>query len=120
MAKNWQLHRRTFLRGLGTMVALPVLDAMLPSIGKMSASAAGAAVNSTTGMPLRMAFVYVPQGKNMVDWTPSAEGTDYDMTPILQPLAAYRKDFNVLTGLAHAHGLSENDGGGDHARAAGV
>lgn len=116
MAKSLQLPRRTFLRGLGTMVALPLLDSMLPSI----AAAANTAGNTAAGMPKRMAFVYVPQGKNMADWTPQAAGMNYDMPMILQPLQRHQQDFSVISGLCHKRGLSENDGGGDHARAAGV
>jgi hypothetical protein len=116
MAKNWQLPRRTFLRGLGTMIALPMFDAMLPSVAR------AAALTGTTpqGFPKRLAFVYVPQGKNMADWTPQNAGRNFDLPMILKPLARHQEDFSVITGLCHKHGLSENDGGGDHARASAV
>ncbi len=113
MNPSWQIPRRTFLRGLGTLIALPMLDAMLPS---MSAFAA-AAGNTPKGFPKRLAFIYVPNGKNMADWTPKTLGENYELPMILQPLADYQKDFNIITGLAQEQANSLGDGGGDHARA---
>jgi hypothetical protein len=123
---RWEIDRRMFLRGLGTAIALPMLDAMAPSLRRMTARAAvpagaGAAPAAAAGaLPRRMAFVYVPQGKNMEDWTPATAGADYELPMILEPLAAHRKDFTVLTGLAHNQANGLGDGGGDHARAAGT
>lgn len=104
--------RRTFLRGLGTAVALPMLDAMLPGTRALAATRA-------EGVPLfprRLAFVYAANGKNMAQWTPAAEGANFELSPTLEPLRAHRGDLTVLSGLgldpANAHG----DGGGDHAR----
>jgi hypothetical protein len=63
-----------------------------------------------------MIFLNVPNGAHMASWTPSTEGADYSLSPILSPLQKHRKQLSVFTGLtldgAHAHG----DGGGDHAR----
>ena len=101
--------RRTFLRGLGTAVALPVLDAMLPAKAR-------AATAAPTGFPKRVAWIYVPNGKNMADWTPSAIGENYDLPPILEPLAKHRHDFSLISGLALDPANSHGDGGGDHAR----
>ncbi len=68
--------------------------------------------------PNRMALLYVPNGKNMVDWTPSAEGElSAELPAILQPLAEHRKDFSILTGLTADKARHNGDGGGDHARA---
>jgi hypothetical protein len=106
------LHRRTFLRGLGAAMALPMLEAMWPA--RSMAAAAGAAK-----APTRMAFLFVPNGAHMPDWTPLANGADYDLPYILQPLQAYKNDLLILTGLAQDKGRSNNDGGGDHARSAG-
>lgn len=111
MSNNWQMPRRTFLRGLGTVVALPVLDAMLP----LRALAAGG--DSAGVFPRRVAWLYVPQGKNMADWTPEVVGDNFDLPMIMEPLKDYRKDFTVITGLANEQGNSLGDGGGDHARA---
>ena len=114
MNQNWQMPRRTFLRGLGTVVALPVLDAMLP-MRALAALGGGAAPAS---FPKRVAWLYVPNGKNMEDWTPQVVGENFDLPMILEPLAAHRKDMTVITGLAIEQANSLGDGGGDHARAA--
>lgn len=98
------LARRTFLRGLGTAIALPWLDAMRPAFAGPAAAKA----------PVRLAFVYVPNGIIMRDWTPSDSGRDFALTRILKPLEPFREDLLVLTGLAQRTG---NGGAGDHARA---
>lgn len=110
--ERFQIPRRSFLRGLGATMALPLLEAMRPV--QMLAAAAGAAKT-----PVRMAFLFVPNGAHMPDWTPGAEGADFDLPYILQPLQAHRSDLNVLSGLTHDKGRANNDGGGDHARSAG-
>jgi hypothetical protein len=109
---NFQIPRRLFLRGLGTAVALPVLDSMFP------AKVFGAAVSSAAKkFPKRVAWIYVPNGANMVDWTPAATGAGYEMPMILQPLSAHKKSITVVTGLANRMGDELGDGGGAHARA---
>lgn len=108
---NTHISRRTVLRGLGTAVALPWLEAM----GNLSAWAAGAAAKRTA--PTRMAFVYVPNGKDMETWTPKQDGAGFDLPELLQPLEGLRDQFNVLTGLAADGARSHGDGPGDHARA---
>jgi hypothetical protein len=105
------ISRRTLLRGLGALVSLPCLEAM----GLDACNAAGNA-----GSPNRMAFLYVPNGKNMADWTPKTEGADYELPPILESLAPVKSDFLVLTGLTADKARSHGDGGGDHARALGA
>ena len=106
MNSKWHLPRRTFLKGLGTTMALPLLEAMIPS----RAAAAG-------GSPTRLAFVYVPNGANMTDWTPSAEGVDFELPYILEPMRSVRNQFQVLSGLAQRKADPNGDGAGDHARA---
>jgi hypothetical protein len=64
-----------------------------------------------------MAFLYVPNGKNMADWTPATEGRDFELTTILEPLAPVKDDILVLTGLTADGARPHGDGGGDHARA---
>lgn len=108
---SWQMPRRTFLRGLGTAVALPVLDSVLP------ARAYGATANAAKNFPKRVAWVYVPNGANMVDWTPATTGANFELPMILQPLAAHREKLAVLSGLANHQGDDLGDGGGAHARA---
>jgi hypothetical protein len=112
MSKDWHLPRRTFLKGLGTAMALPMLEAMGPS-----SFAAGAAAASRGANPVRMAFMYVPNGANMADWTPSAAGSDFELPYILQPLNDHKKDLLVLSGLAQDKARPNGDGAGDHARA---
>ena len=100
--------RRTVLRGLGTMIALPFLDSMVPAF---------ASPLLRKSRPRRMAFVYIPNGAIMEDWTPAKLGAGYDLGPILKPLEPFREDLLVLTGLAQYQGNSLGDGPGDHARA---
>jgi hypothetical protein len=102
-----RLSRRTMLRGLGAAIALPCLDAM-----SSRSSSAGAA-----SPPARMAFLYVPNGVHMPDWTPSVEGAHFELPPILQPLRSLEQDLLVLSGLTLDKARSHGDGGGDHARA---
>lgn len=106
------LSRRTVLRGLGTAIALPLLDSMTP--GRLLTANASAAATSKS--PLRMGFFYVPNGMHMADWTPSKEGAGFDLKPTLERLAENREQFNVLTGLTLDGAAAHGDGGGDHAR----
>ncbi|MSU41015.1 MAG: DUF1552 domain-containing protein [Pedosphaera sp.] len=108
MIKTWQLPRRTFLRGLGTAMALPMLEAMLPA----RALAAGSAK-----FPTRMAFIYIPNGVVQNQWTPKQEGDSFQLPRILEPLAAHKDDLLVMSGLAHDKARANGDGPGDHARA---
>jgi hypothetical protein len=103
--------RRTFLRGLGTAVALPWLESALPRSAWAAAGAAPAA-------PLRMAFLYIPNGAHMEAWTPEKEGADFRLTPTLEPLAAIREKVMVLSGLTADKARPNGDGAGDHARSA--
>lgn len=109
------LSRRTLLRGLGVSLALPWLEAMGPVV-----SWADDKTGAEKKNPVRMAFIYVPNGKNMADWTPTAEGTSYELPHILKPLEEVRHDINVLTGLTADKARPHGDGGGDHARALGA
>ena len=105
MSLAGKISRRTALRGLGTALALPWLEAMAPA-----QAAAGQPA------PLRMAFLYVPNGVHMPGWTPTAEGADFDLPAILEPLQRFRDDLLVLSGLAQHNAFALGDGGGDHAR----
>ena len=110
MARNQpKLPRRTFLKGVGATIGLPVLNAMLPSNGW----AAGA-----TGTPNRMAFIFVPNGVIVPDWTPKGEGSDWQLSPTLEPLAGVKDHLCVMTGLAQDNAEAKGDGPGDHARSA--
>jgi hypothetical protein len=103
--------RRAVLKGLGCAVALPWLEAM----GGRQSWAAG--MNPAKAAPNRMAFLYVPNGVNMPDWTPKIEGANFDLPAILEPLKAVKDDLMVLTGLTADKARPHGDGGGDHARA---
>lgn len=106
-----QLPRRSFLRGLGSAIALPLLDAMTPALS-------GAA---PTQAPTRAAFVYFPNGVLMENWAPSVEGSvaalPESLPRILAPLASVRDDVSVLGGLTCDGGRAHGDGPGDHGRA---
>ena len=109
-----QLSRRTLLRGIGATIALPFLDAMAPAFAAQTASKSLA--------PVRMAFVYVPNGIVMEEWTPagtSAVGTIPlgDLPRITGALAPYRNDILMLGNLTSDGGRAKGDGPGDHGRA---
>ncbi|MDA1094357.1 MAG: DUF1552 domain-containing protein [Acidobacteria bacterium] len=105
------LPRRTFLRGMGTALALPLLDAMVP---------AATALAQTAASPTkRLGFIYIPNGANMGRWTPSAEGA-LNLSPTLSPLAPVRDQIVIPTGLAHRQAEAWGDGNGEHSRASGV
>jgi hypothetical protein len=91
MITRKSLPRRTFLRGLGVTVALPLLDAMVPAL----TPATHAAVQPVR----RLGVVYVPNGVAMQYWTPASVSADFELTPILQPLAGYRDRLVVVSGL---------------------
>ena len=103
------IDRRTLLRGVGVTMSLPLLEGMT---GMTSW-----AQDSVPKPPNRMAFLYVPNGKNMADWTPKTPGTDFELTPILEPLSAVKNKLLVVSGLTADGARAYADGGGDHARA---
>jgi hypothetical protein len=112
MLPNETISRRTVLKGLGTAVALPLLDAMLPRL-----AVAGAAETANKELPLRLAVVYVPNGVNMAEWRPAAEGPLKSLPSILEPLAPVKDQVLVLSGLTCDKARAHGDGPGDHARA---
>ena len=106
IATKQALPRRTFLRGLGVSVALPLLDGMVPAF-----AAPARAVK-------RLGAVYVPNGVEMRMWTPKGEGTGFEWPLILEPLEAFRAQTLVLSGLADQPAVpAPGEGIGDHARA---
>ena len=108
------LPRRTFLRGIGAGVALPFLDAMIPA-GTMKAASRLAGKP-----PVRMAFVYVPNGIDMRNWNPSYEGKLGELPRILKPLEPFKEDITLLGNLTHNAGRALLDGAGDHGRCCGA
>src|SRR5262245_66345352 len=103
-----RISRRTVLRGLGTAVALPLLDAMLPA----SFAKAGAAKS-----PRRMAFIYTPNGAYMPYWMPKTEGADFALPPCLEPMAEHSQDMLVFGGLPCDKSWAHGHGGGGPAQA---
>src|SRR6266702_411733 len=98
--------RRTFLRGTGAVLALPVLDAMTPALA------------ADAKRPIRMSFIEVPNGIMMDKWTPATEGADFALTPVLEPLADFRDRILVLSGLDQKQSAAlAFEIAGDHPRA---
>ena len=107
MSQRLPLHRRTFLKGVGATLGLPLLEAMLPASGFAAQSA---------GAPKRMAFVFVPNGVIVPEWTVKGEGADWQLSPTLEPLAKVKDRVCVVDGLMQDNARAKGDGPGDHAR----
>lgn len=97
LTQNWLLSRRHFLRGCGTVMALPLLDAMTPMFAGASAAA----------KPRRSVFVYIPNGVNGMAWQVTKPGRGYELSSSLKPLERHREDFTVFSGLHHPNGLGQ-------------
>jgi hypothetical protein len=102
------LPRRTFLRGAGATLALPLLDAMVPALS--------AAAKPTP----RLGFIYVSNGVIQDQWIPCVTGPAFELSPILKPLGGVRGHVNVLSGLSHLQADTFGDGTGDHPRSSAV
>jgi Protein of unknown function (DUF1552) len=102
------LPRRTFLRGMGAAVALPLLESMVPAMTALAATAAS---------PVRrFGAIYIPNGAIVDQWIPAAVGTGFEFTPILKPLEPFRNQLTVVNNLTRPHPGSQV---GDHAVSAG-
>ncbi len=101
------MERRSFLKGVGATMALPHLDSLAFALGRERMSS-----------PRRLAFVYVPNGIHMPDWTPRTLGAGFELPRTLVPLAPYRDQLLVFSGLTQDKARSNGDGPGDHPRAA--
>jgi hypothetical protein len=106
------ISRRTVLRGLGAMVALPWLEAMAPRTLQAAPSA--------NSVPKRLAFLYVPNGVHMSDWQPKDDGPLKELPATLKPLADVKDHLLVISGLTADKARPNGDGAGDHARALGA
>lgn len=106
-------NRRSFLRGLGAAVALPALDSFRPL---MAAGVEKAVATTASGAPLRMAYLYIPNGVNMDLWRPKGTASAYKMGETFKPLEAFREDFQIFTGFEQQNAKAGGDGPGDHAR----
>lgn len=91
------LPRRTFLKGLGATIALPMLDAMIPAVARGATEIAAASGK----VPNRIAWAYVPNGVTMNSWAPTGQGANYEFSRILKPFEKYRNDMMVVSGLGH-------------------
>jgi len=97
MARTTKINRRTVLRSAGAVISLPFLEAM-----------ASAQTSKQSSQPPRMIFMYLPFGANIDTWNPKATGKDYEISPTLKPLASFRQEMSILSGLQHIRG---QDGG---------
>jgi hypothetical protein len=103
------LKRRTFLRGMSATLALPLLDSMIPALSAMT-------LKSTP----RLGFIYIANGVIQDQWIPATTGRNFELSPILKPLAPVKSHINVLTGLSHLAADTRGDGTGDHPRSSAV
>src|SRR5262245_13225364 len=104
------ISRRRLLKGLGTAIALPWLEAMVPV--RLLASSTQPKILP----PRRMGFFFVPNGIHMQDWNPAKVGSDFELPKTLQPLAEVKDHLLVMSGLALDKAKANGDGPGDHAR----
>lgn len=98
--KNQPVSRREVLRGVGVAMCLPLLEAM----GPLKAFASGAATAGKA--PVRFAAMYMPNGVNPHQWTPTGAGADFTLSPILKPLESVKSEILVLTDLANKHSFT--------------
>ena len=105
------LPRRTFLRGIGATLALPLLDAMVPALSALNRTAASP--------PTRLGFVSVPNGLILKEFLPTTEGKGFDLPRILAPLTPYREQLTIVSGLANAAGDAMDASSGPHSRGSG-
>ncbi len=105
---NPSIPRRHFLRGVGALLALPALEIMLPRAARAAAA--------SPRFPTRLGFFYVPNGVNVESWYLKEEGTNFTLSPTLEPLADVRSEVLFTSGLTHNQGRDHGDGGGEHPR----
>src|SRR5262245_2894078 len=114
-------NRRRFLKGLGACVTLPAFESLLPgSLRAAESIASSAAPASAAAAPVRMAFVYFPNGAIPQYWWPKGEGKDFELAQTMKPLETLKEHIQVLGGLDHVNATPGPDGPGDHARANGT
>ena len=103
------LSRRTFLRGAGVALGLPLLESMVPARTAMAQTVANPRI--------RLGFLYMPHGAMMANWTPANEGPDFELSRILSPLKEVKNQVVLVSGLGHKNaGATAGDSGGDHGR----
>src|SRR5687768_1053393 len=99
---NTSVNRRRFLRGLGATFALPAFESLVPRSLASVTSAPGLAT-TPTGAPLRMAYIYFPNGAIQENWWPQGEGKDFSFSKTMTPLESVKNRVQVLGGLDHVH-----------------
>ena len=109
--KKLSLPRRTFLRGLGATLSLPLLDAMVPALSALKKTAATP--------PVRLGFGFVPNGLILRDFLPKTEGPGFKIPRLLAPLGAYQEQLTIVSGLANAAGDALDASSGPHSRGSG-
>jgi uncharacterized protein DUF1552 len=115
------LSRRRFLKGVGALMALPAFESLMPASRLFASAADGAPVAAAaSGAPLRMAFVYFPNGAHQQNWWPTGEGKTFELAATMKPLEKVKNMIQVLGGLDHKEATPGPDGAGDHARASGT
>ena len=102
-----KLDRRRFLRGLGAAVGLPALESMTPL---MAASTKGIA-STSNGSPLRMAYLYIPNGVNLEHWKPTGNGSNYELGKSMKALEGLKGDMQIYSGLSHENATLEKMAG---------
>jgi hypothetical protein len=112
------LSRRRFLRGVGVCMGLPALESLVSQrVLAAAARATGSLAATSSGVPMRMAFVYFPNGANQPCWWPKGEDKDFELNRTMKPLEPLKGKIQVLGGLDNLSANAGKDGGGDHARA---
>jgi hypothetical protein len=119
--RKMNLSRRRFLKGVSACIALPAFESLLRG-GSALAATQGAAEHlavTSTGAPLRMGFVYFPNGAIQPNWWPTGEDKSYELAKTMEPLVPLKDKFQILSGLDQRNATPGPDGAGDHARASG-
>jgi hypothetical protein len=104
------LSRRTFLKGAGVSIALPLLESMIPAATPLAQTAAAAKT--------RFSAMYFPHGATMYKWTPEKDGTDFEWSEILQPMEPYRKYTNIISDMSHPSAYGSGSATANHNRSA--
>src|SRR5689334_8752392 len=113
------LSRRRFLRGLGVCLALPAFESFVPArlLAQTAAGRPGALATTATGAPMRLAWVYVPNGTIPTAWWPTQKGADFPLSRTLASMKNMRGKIQLVGGTNLQNATAGADGGGDHARA---
>ncbi len=107
--RHFALNRRQFLRGVGACMALPVFESALSPMlraAPVRAAAGESLAVTATGAPLRMGFVYIPNGTHQENWWPTEEGTGYTLSKTLEPLAPPRSGGSLIAREAEIYRLA--------------